>query len=311
MPAQQMTSDHLNLIADRIYEGRCVPFLGAAANVSDKKRKYKGLPLGRVVAGELSKRMQFEGKDPTNLPRVALQYEIKKDRPDLITNLRKILPDEDLDPSPLLKTLAKLPFKLIVTTNYDRLLERALDDLNKGEVIRDYVTIIQTTEGIIIQPREGAGIQGPNITEELNKLEVFKGLIIYKLHGTFRDVIELGQQPEDNSPIIITEDDYIHFLTVAGMKEIGVPRLITSRITPNTLLFLGYSLEDWDFRTIHRGLVKTLSSHRKRQSFAIQKNPAEYWVKFWTEQKVDIYDIELYDFTEQMESRYFERHGKA
>jgi hypothetical protein len=32
-----------------------------------------------------------------------------------------------VNPSPALQVLAKLSFKLLITTNYDRLLERALD----------------------------------------------------------------------------------------------------------------------------------------------------------------------------------------
>jgi hypothetical protein len=40
--------------------------------------------------------------------------------------LRSILADEQCQPSPLLRTLASIPLKLIVTTNYDRLMERAL-----------------------------------------------------------------------------------------------------------------------------------------------------------------------------------------
>lgn len=318
MPVEQITDEHLDLIADRIFESRCVPFLGAGANVSRKKPEYEGpkpeydgLPLGTNVAAELVKLIRFEGGDPSNLPRVALQYEIKKDRPDLITKLKKIIPEHDRDPSPLLRTLARLPFRLIVTTNYDRLLERALNDLNKNELIRDYVTIVQSEAGILIQTREGEVVQDSQIGKKLEELQVFKGLLLYKLHGTFCDVKKEENEPEEEiSPLIVTEDDYISFLTVAGMEGIGVPRLITKNITPNTLLFLGYSLEDWDFRTIHRGLIKTLSKHQKRQSFAIQKKPADYWVTFWEQQGIKIYDIDLYDFAELLESRYQTKYGQ-
>jgi hypothetical protein len=43
-----------------------------------------------------------------------------------------VLDDEDIEPSPLLRTLAALALKLVVTTNYDRLLERALRCLAVG-----------------------------------------------------------------------------------------------------------------------------------------------------------------------------------
>src|ERR1700692_3240622 len=36
------------------------------------------------------------------------------------------------------------------------------------------------------------------------------------------------------------------------------------------LLFLGYSLEDWDFRTLYRGLIEVLPEDDRRTAFAIQ-----------------------------------------
>jgi hypothetical protein len=309
MPAEGF-KDHLELIADRIFECRCVPFLGAGANVSRAKPEYRGLPLGSAVAAELAKRIEFEGNDPTNLPRVALQYRIRKDHPDLMAKLKEIIQEDKCEPSPLLRVLARLPFRLMVSTNYDRLLERALDERNKDELVRDYVTIVQSDEGVVIQSRDGQIVEGTMVAEKLTELERFDGVLFYKLHGTFRDIVEIeNEEPEDPSRIVVTEDDYISFLTVARTDTIGVPRLIAKNLTPNTLLFLGYSLEDWDFRTIHRGLIRTLTQHSKRQSFAIQKKPADYWVKFWDKQGVTIYDMDLYDFADQLEAKYLERYG--
>jgi len=69
-------------------------------------------------------------RDPKNLANVSLRYEIKKDRSVLINDLREnILPDYKINPSPLLTDLIEYPFKFIITTNYDRLLERAFEGL--------------------------------------------------------------------------------------------------------------------------------------------------------------------------------------
>jgi hypothetical protein len=278
---------HMDLIVERIYEGRCVPFLGAAANVNCEARGYNGLPLGAEVARELVKKIvDFKGRDPQDLARVALQFEFDSDRPHLISFLRIILSDRECEPSPLLKTLAKLPLKLIVTTNYDQLLERALN--NEGKAFER-----------IIQPAEGFE-NTPDIRERFEKIEGYEGLILYKIHGSFLNKLN-GEEP---SPIIITEDDYIEFLTVVGVEDVGVPRLILKKIIPSTLLFLGYSLEDWDFRTIYKGLIERLPKHQKRKSFAIQKDPSEFWVEFWQRKGVEIYDIDLYEFAEQLEKSY-------
>ena len=52
----------------------------------------------------------------------------------MVEFLRGALADEELPPSPALEGLAKLPFPLIITTNYDRLLERAF---TLGDVTTD------------------------------------------------------------------------------------------------------------------------------------------------------------------------------
>src|SRR5437868_6695306 len=100
----------------------CVPFLGAAVNVKDPARAYNGMLIGKDLASEIlnTKDFRFLGPDGdrANLAKVALQYELRTTREDLVSKLKYLIPDDDHEPSPLLRTLAKLPFKLIVSTNY-------------------------------------------------------------------------------------------------------------------------------------------------------------------------------------------------
>jgi hypothetical protein len=283
---------HLNLIVDRVHEGRCVPFLGAAANVKSDKLNYAGLPLGVDVANELLKEIDnFKGRDPKDLARVSLQYAFEADRPKLLKRLREILPDEQRQPSLLLKVLARLPLGLVVTTNYDRLMELALQG------IKEFKPIIQRAEGFPNTPETRARFE---------ELEGYKGLILYKIHGSFLDLVN----GDDLSPLIITDEDYVQFLTVVGQENIGIPRLIQKKLVPSTLLFLGYSLEDWDFRTIYKGIIEPLPKHQARKSFAIQKDPSEFWVRFWGDKKVEIYNVDLYEFAEQLKARYEALYGK-
>lgn len=304
MPAPtEILQAHMNLIVDRFHAKQCVPFLGAGANVTDVKRGYEGLELGGEVADSLVKEIEFQGRDPRDLARVALQYEFIMDRPHLIQQLRAILPEDKCDPSPLLQVLAKLPFNLIVSTNYDCLLERALQTSK-----RPFRSITQPLEGFNVSPET---------TAWFDELEVYEHAKLYKIHGTFgktyappppppppgKEVVDLGVPP-----VLITEDDYVQFLGVVNIPNVGVPKLVTKDLVPSTLLFLGYSLEDWDFRSIFKGLIESLPKHQSRKSFAIQKSPSEFWVNFWEDKKVIIYDMDLYDFAEQLEKNYFARY---
>lgn len=66
------------------------------------------------------------------------------------------------------------------------------------------------------------------------------------------------------------------------------------------MLFLGCSLEDWDFRTLHKGLIDRLQKHEKRVSFATQKEPTAFWVNYWQQAGVKIIDMDVSDFAEPM-----------
>ena len=289
-----ITTAHLKLIVDRIRENACVPFLGAAANVTNKTRDYEGLPLGSEVAGSFIKFITFAGRDAQNLARVTLEYEFATDRLSLVGELEKTLPDNVREPSPLLKSLAKFPFRLIITTNYDRLLERAL---NQRKVA--FESLVQPSGGFSEDRRT---------RRRLEELETYKGLIVYKIHGSF----DLPPGTAPPAAVIITEDDYIEFLTVLGRQKgrIGIPELIVKALAPSTLLFLGYSLEDWDFRTVYKGWIEKLPAHALRRSFAFQKDPPEFWVKFWSRKGIEIYDVDLYDFAQQLEEHYTAEYGK-
>jgi hypothetical protein len=291
-----------NMIVDRFYERRCVPFLGAGANISRENPAYQGLPLGGEVAWRIGDELKYTKNRAmaAGMARIALEYELRSDRGYLLDFLMKAVPDEQRIPSPLLETLAKLPLGLVVTTNYDRLLERALQ--SEG---RQFELLVQPIGGFEDIPATWA---------LFDKLEHDAEIIVYKIHGSFGHDPETGGAPERAGPprVIITEDDYIEFLAVheKESERIGVPKIIRSKLIPSTLLFLGYGLQDWDFRTIYRGLVGRLNKHDRRASFAIQKNPPRYWVKYWESQGIEIFNMDAYQFAEQLTARYFEKYPR-
>jgi hypothetical protein len=312
MPKINIDKTDWDLITKRIQQGRCVPFLGAGVNVSSKG--YEGLPLGPAVARKIAESLTgtklapfkelAEVKDNDalaavrdlvrhgleDLPRVSFLYQRAYDYPDLMELLVEEL-NRACDPSPLLKTLAPLPFKLIITTNYDRLMEQALDEAG-----REFITVVQPADGF----------------DEFSRAEVEDRLadrgdklILYKIHGSFD---ENGDGPgSELSRIVVTEEDYIEFLAIARTPDAGVPELVITELAGSTLLFLGYSLEDWDLRTLFKGLVESLPTHRRRRSFAVQLKPAEFWVKFWAAKEVDIFDADVYAFARQLQKELDKR----
>jgi hypothetical protein len=291
----------LNMIVRRLHDGLCIPFLGAAVNIRSPARRYRGLPVGRDLVKELRRTLEHPRGWSVDLARATLEYEVRTDREDLLSFLEEKLAHKDIEPSLALKVLARLPFPLVITANYDSLLERALEQRE-----RDFTCLVQ--------PQDGFANVRP-IRDRLESLAEYaenSGTIIYKIHGTFdHDSLAAGYRWLDvASGVTVTEDDYIEFLTVQDKEKerIGVPNVIKGLITPRTLLFLGYSLEDWDFRTIYGSLVGPLTRHQRRKSFAIQKNPLPYWVTYWLQRDIQIIDMDVYDFCERLEQRYFEKY---
>jgi SIR2-like domain len=310
MARSTISHDHWRLLIERIHRGRCVPILGAGANVSSNG--YQGLPLGPELtmrlAEELTRRpitdvrqlAEVTARSPLlkrhvdlarlgveDLARVALHVMRSYDYTHLMDRLRALLPDESRQPSPLLRLLARLPVRLIVTTNYDRLMERALD-----EVGRQYRIVVQPIGGF--EERDQTRLR-----REL--ADWGDRLVLYKIHGTFLDIEESGEAVRR---VIITEEDYIEFLTVVSLVDRGVPKKIQMELATSTLLFLGYSLEDWDFRTIFKGLVEKLERHQQLKSFAIQWRPAKFWVDLWEDKGVVVYDHDVHRFAQALEVRY-------
>jgi SIR2-like domain len=303
-----LTEDDWDLIVPRLTEGQCIAFLGAGANVGPKGKG--GLPLGGDVAKKLvealTKVKVSEFKTLTDiepytalkkhgellrlglhdLPRVAFYVQLRRDGAFLMKNLRTILDDAGCKPSPIVRTLARLPFKLIVTTNWDNLMERALDCVIGREA---YVRIVQPM----------TGFNDLEQVELRNTLDAApEKLVLYKIHGSFG--VEDGGSAAD---VVVTEDDYIKSLAIAGLHDRGMPTVIASLMKTSTILYLGYSLEDWDFRTIFKSLLEPLERDEQYQSFAFQRYPPRHWVKFWDKRGVSILDMDLSDFAAELEQQ--------
>ena len=316
-------------IVESVEDGLCVPFLGAAVNLSVDG--YAGLPLGYEVAERLlaplvgKKRITFDEfvtvtpgplltpadeddervkdlkellKDlirvrAEDLSRVALHVASGAGKGTLVKRLKSILNAAACDPSRILTTIAGLPIRLVVTTNYDELMEEAY---RRAVPPQEPLVITQPLSGF--KPadqrrwaKELAAVcpmyPSPRQTDERP--------IVYKIHGS------LGEQ---SGELIVSEEDYIGFLDTLGRdRKASVPTLIQDLVVQSRLLFLGYSLEDWDFRTLWKGLVEPVPEEKKQTSFAIQKDPSRFWERFWERKQVRIYNVDLYEFVDELRER--------
>jgi hypothetical protein len=120
--------------------------------------------------------------------------------------------------------------------------------------------------------------------------------IVYHLHGSSQ---------EDMSSLVLAEVDYLEFLlnlTVDYGKDgrIFLPTPVLDALT-KPLLFIGYSLQDWTFRAIFHGLLRTIADVRRRRHVSVQLLPplhtstealnrAELYLnRYFNEWKVSVY----------------------
>ncbi|MEO7273501.1 MAG: SIR2 family protein, partial [Vicinamibacterales bacterium] len=164
--------------------------------------------------------------------------------------------DEPAEPH---RVLADIPFRLYLTTNPESLLSTAV--------------AAATFEGQPRVPRMEICPWHPDV-QAAAAGDSTAGLppsratpLIYHLFGRL----------EVPRSLVITEDDYFDFLIgVTANKEL-IPPPVRRALADTALLFLGFQLDDWDFRVLFRSIAAQ-EGRRRRQAYAhiaVQVDPEE------------------------------------
>ena len=119
-------------LLDDIAEGKCLPFVGAGFSLNAKLPDGEIMPdwpgLTRILA------TAADATDDNNGPNVASEYEQKFGRVQLIETIRHALKTDIIEPGKAQQAFVQLPFDTIYTTNFDLLLEDALQLASLGLV---------------------------------------------------------------------------------------------------------------------------------------------------------------------------------
>ena len=105
---------------------------------------------------------------------------------------------------------------------------------------------------------------------------------------------------------MITQSDYIRYLANLNDLDRGMPEYFRKMMIPQmALLFLGYSLEDWNFRVIWEGVLSSHQMHGVQKiSYAVVKQPSDFQKMFWFSRKVKILDGDLTEFAVKLAERF-------
>ena len=110
------------LLSD-IFEGRCLPFVGAGFSKNADLAPGLVMPDWNQLATELARHLPLDGRETPQ--EVAQWYERYFGRVQLIEAIRRSLHTDSARPGRAHRAFAKLPFDTIYTTNFDLLLEDA------------------------------------------------------------------------------------------------------------------------------------------------------------------------------------------
>lgn len=150
------------------------------------------------------------------------------------------------------RILAELGASVYVTTNFDPLLEWALE------------AHARTPQQVRTPWRHK---RKPLSAAELNvKVPTPKAPLVYHVFGAF------GPQADDG--LVLTENDYFDYLLTANAAKL-IPSEVESALVDNSLLFLGFRLTDWHFRVLFRLMMSLPGRERLRQycHVAVQLDP--------------------------------------
>jgi phosphoglycolate phosphatase-like HAD superfamily hydrolase len=320
-------AEHFRQIVEELKRGRVIPFLGAGVNLCGHPRtpgdaecwKKSGmLPSGAELSRHLAQRFSYaDAQTNWDLMRVSQFASVMEGNGPLYEELQQLFA-RDYPPTPLHTLLANVPrmlrekgskagLPLIITTNYDEVLETAFDaadepfDLvcyfveregHRGKFwhLPDASTHFRAARaaGAAMESAPWVLIAQPNTYADF---PVRQRTIILKIHGA------VDRASVEHSSFVITEDDYIDYLSRMDFAN-PLPKKLQELMKYARYLFLGYGLRDWNLRVV---LQRIWGEQRLTyQSWAIQLGPQDIDRKSWAMRKVEILDMRLEDYAPQL-----------
>jgi hypothetical protein len=258
-------------LVSAVKKQECVLFLGAGVHYpppQDSPYLYpeeQRPPLGEKFSNQLAdeciaqldeeqneqkreQKREYLDKQRAALQRTSWYYERipRYDRQKLVNRI-KVAVEPGKEPSPLVRALAKIDFSVVITTNYDRLFERALFAVGKDPIMRIYD---RTPDRLT---KDFPGKPDP------------KHPWFFKMHGCISD-------PDS---IVVTDEDYINFVMRMGDTEAfhPVPQKLRVQFKEWPTLFVGYSLLDYNLRLLFRTLRRWIADAEQPATFSLDPHP--------------------------------------
>lgn len=241
--------------------GVSLPYSPSTSPNATSIPKISGMPSAQDLVNKMSEQWPDDCSTDMTLAHASEQVLQKDGRPALLGFLRDNLKLYTTVPLPAHEMIVELGAAAIVTTNWDNFLEAAFAGIN--------------------QPFQRI------VNDEDIPYSRHNYIPLIKLHGTV----------ESPNTLIAASSEIMEHL---GNKRI-IQSLLTILFTQGTVLFLGYSLEDEDFKSLYSALSSHLSPNQ-RLHYAVQKTPKAKVVEDWKEKRIRVIDADITEFLKDLQN---------
>lgn len=291
------------LVRDLLLKGQVTPFIGSGVSLSARPQDIGSavsrrpfLPSSRELKELLARECRFPTSEfeVADIAEVSAFYVQRLGRPQLDDLLNRALGRIDYTPSEthrLLAEAAKSAPLLILTTNYDTLMEQSLDEVELKYDVIAYVPRQGTQEAKLAFLPFGKS-QAQLVGSGDTFVDLDERTLLVRLHGP---AIVKGNT---TGSYVLTEQDQIDWLLRLYTNDAALPPFFEYRLRERHLLSLGHSARDWSQRALLHSLFEKHTRYLKGWSVAL--NPAPLSIMTWQRYGVDVYSVELNEWARRM-----------
>jgi hypothetical protein len=313
----------------------------------DEPSRKSLLNLVRAIAG-------LAGVSPAPLSSLSAYFEALRPRRTLLDRLTEILQNKTV-PTPTHALIARaarwhlsprvrkdgrpLPagtgHYLIMTTNYDNLMEHALGVpwvvltmSNRDFLVRarfgNMPDALKTAFQAANPPRTARSftLEQPapgSVPPSTDPSEQYRLAIIYKIHGSIQDwCVEGAGEASQHDTIVISDNDYVVNISRFSHNDGVIPASVSAILGDETrpyFLFMGYSLSDWNIR----GMLRAIRTKRAGEGnegedygdYTIVRAFGKLEEAFFIQNKIRIIHADLNAFSTTVGARVDRQYGAA
>ncbi len=317
-------SDHEEIfwpfLLENINRGQCIPFLGPRVNAGL-------LPSQATLAERLADKYGYPLPDRQNLVRVA-QYIAITD-PELLRSeyvrllQRSLFTALDVQPTEeqkrrlrnagLAETVHELGWAERVLTLHENEIHHLLADLE----LPLYVTT--NLDNFMAEALCGRGKEVRQVGPRWERPEPGTPQFVLTPEPSLEQPVVFhlnGLEEDPNHPLVLSEDDYVaHLVRLCRDQEYLLPMNVLRMLSAHSCLFLGYQLDDWEFRAVLQGLMRPIAStnRAKKIHVGVQLDPdqvasadktREYLGRYLGQFNIDIYWGTAQQFVSDLHTRW-------